>query len=236
MVDEGAVTNELDGSEVAMSVVLSLAGAGPAHVLAGASQLAELTAALHAYTEAEHHPWAMRWARGLEADTGPGDTAAQSTASASTLNPKLRRRIREWAPLWASYRARYLLPLSATGDRTLAEELADIESLPLPLFAELTGYAIRGGNSGAPLNRVLRDAGQRAGLLAATERRSTARAELARRLLDAPDALRADLLDLLTGAALALEPDLTRAERAIAAQLPRLRMSIEHDGPGRTLA
>ncbi|WP_086846663.1 DUF5937 family protein [Streptomyces coeruleofuscus] len=219
-----------------MSVVLSLAGAGPARVLAGASQLAELTAALHAYTEAEHHPWAMRWARGLETDRDRGDASGQSTTSASALTPALRHRVREWAPLWASYRARYLLPLSAAGDRTLAEELADIESLPLPLFAELTGYAIRGGNSGSPLNRVLHDAGQRAGLLAATERRSTARAELARRLLDGPDALRADLLDLLTGIALALEPDLTRAERAINAQLPKLRKSMEHDGPGRTLA
>ncbi|WP_367323236.1 DUF5937 family protein [Streptomyces sp. HUAS ZL42] len=219
-----------------MSVVLSLAGAGPAHVLAGASPLAELTAALHAYTETEHHHWALRWARGLEAEPDRGDTSARTTATGSTLSPETRRHIREWAPLWAAYRARYLLPLSPVGDRTLAEEIADIERLPLPLFAELTGYAIRGGNSGPPLNRILGDAGQRAGLLASAERRSTARAELADRLLDDPGTLRTDLLDLLICAARALEADLARAERAISEQLPGLCKRIQREGPGQTLA
>ncbi|NGO07979.1 helix-turn-helix transcriptional regulator [Streptomyces sp. HC44] len=225
-----------------MSVVLSLAGADPSCVSADASPLAELTAALHAYTEAEHHPHAIRWARGLETDasvsgvSGNGASAPDTAAPASALTPGLRRRIRGWAPLWASYRARYLLPLSAAGDRPLDAELADIADLPPPLFAELTGYAIRGGNSGTPLDRVLSDRTQREGLLAAAERRSTARAELAHRLLDAPDSLRADLLDLLAQAARALEPDLARAARAIGGRLPQLRASLDRDGPSRTLA
>ncbi|GGX43229.1 hypothetical protein GCM10010321_69670 [Streptomyces chartreusis] len=222
--------------EVAMSVVLSLAGASPSCVSAGASPLAELGAALHAYTEAEHHPRALRWVRGLDADGPDGDGSTRDGASTSTLTPRLRRRIRDWAPLWASYRARYLFPLSASGDRPLDAELTDLAELPLPLFVELTGYAIRGGNSGAPLDRVLDDREQREGLLTAAEQRSTARAELARRLLAAPEPLRADLLDLLAQAARALEPDLARAARMIAGQLPRLRDSLEHCGPGRTLA
>jgi DNA-binding transcriptional ArsR family regulator len=221
---------------VAVSVVLSLAGAGPASIAVGASPLAETTAALHAYTEAEHHPHAMRWARGLETAPAGGEQPDGGAEPGSGLTPDLRRRIRAWAPLWAAYRARYLLPLTAVGDRPLCAELADIEELPLPLFAELTGYAIRGGNSGVPLNAVLHDAEQRAGLLAAADRRSTARAELARRLLQSPEELRADLLDLLARAAHALEPDLARAERAISAQLPKLRTAIEHEGPGRALA
>lgn len=219
-----------------MSVVLSLSSAAPSRVSAGASPLAELTAALHAYTEAEHHPRVLRWARGLEADPPGGDGSAGGVAPASLLPPDLRRRIRDWAPLWASYRARYLLPLSTAGDRTLESELADIEKLPLPLFAELTGYAIRGGNSGTSLDGVLDDREQREGLLLAAELHSTARAELARRFLDSPEALRADLLDFLAEVAHALEPDLSRAARAIAGQLPRLRASIKHSGPGKALA
>ncbi|MDQ0750030.1 DNA-binding transcriptional ArsR family regulator [Streptomyces africanus] len=218
-----------------MSVVLSLAGADPSCVSAHASPLAELTAALHAYTEAEHHPHAIRWARGLETEASGSGASVPDKAPASALTPALRRRIRGWAPLWASYRARYLLPLTA-GDRLLDAELADIADLPPPLFAELTGYAIRGGNSGTPLDRVLSDRTQREGLLAAAERRSTARAELAHRLLDAPDSLRADLLDLLAQAARALEPDLARAARVIGGRLPGLRASLDRDGPGRTLA
>ncbi|MFE6942211.1 ArsR/SmtB family transcription factor [Streptomyces chartreusis] len=218
-----------------MSVVLSLAGASPSCVSAGASPLAELGAALHAYTEAEHHPRALRWVRGLDTDA-PSDTATGGGAPTSTLTPVLRQRIRDWAPLWASYRARYLFPLSASGDRPLEAELTDVAELPLPLFVELTGYAIRGGNSGASLDRILNDRAQREGLLTAAEQRSTARAELARRLLDSPEALRADLLDLLAQAARALEPDLARAARMIGGQMTALRDSLEHNGPGSTLA
>ncbi|WP_060883921.1 hypothetical protein [Streptomyces caniscabiei] len=67
----------------------------------------------------------------------------------------------------------------------------------------------------------------------AAERRSTARSELARRLPHAPESLRTDLLER---AARALEPDLARAARAIPGQLPGLRRTVEHDGPGRALA
>ncbi|MEX2970750.1 DUF5937 family protein [Streptomyces sp. C184] len=219
-----------------MSVVLMLAGAAPSSVVVGASPLAEVTAALHAYTEAEHHPATIRWARNLDAE-GPGSGGpARDEGAVAALPAGLRQRIRGWAPLWASYRARYLLPLRAAADRPLDAELADIADLPLPRFAELTGYAVRGGNSGAPLDRVLHDSTQRDDLLAAAELRSTARAELARRLLDAPDELRSDLLALLSQAAQALEPDLTRAARTIATHVPRLRATIERSGPGRALA
>ncbi|MFF0398623.1 DUF5937 family protein [Streptomyces sp. NPDC005248] len=218
-----------------MSVVLLLAGAEPSGVVVGASPLAELTAALHAYTEAEHHPGTVRWARGLDADSPGNGTVPESSAPAA-LDPDLRRRIMAWAPLWASYRARYLLPLHAEASRSLDAELADLADLPLPRFAELTGYAVRGGNSGTPLDRVLHDATQRDGLLAAAELRSTARAELAHRLLEAPQTLRTDLLELLAQAARALDSDLTRAARTIAAQLSRLRAAIEHESLGEALA
>jgi DNA-binding transcriptional ArsR family regulator len=92
------------------------------------------------------------------------------------------------------------------------------------------------GNSGSCLDHVLDDPAQRKSLLSAAELRSTARAELARRLLSAPEALRADLLDLLTLTATALEPDLTWAARTIAAQLPQLRASFDRSGLGKTLA
>lgn len=218
-----------------MSVVLSLAGARPSRVSVGASPLAELTAALHAYTEAEHHPGVLRWVRHLDTGTA-GEGPGQEPGRVSALTPELRRLIRDWAPLWASYRARYLLPMSATADRSLEAELTDIGDLPLSRFAELTAYAVRGGNSGSPLDHVLDDPAQRASLLSAAELRSTARAELARRLLGAPEVLRADLLALLTQAAAALEPDLTRAARTIAAHLPQLRAGLDRDGLGTALA
>ncbi|WP_236068146.1 DUF5937 family protein, partial [Streptomyces brasiliscabiei] len=70
------------GLEVSMSVVLSLAGAPPSRVAVGSSPLAELTAALHAYTEAEHHPRAIHWARGLETHgTAPDPDAAPALHS-----------------------------------------------------------------------------------------------------------------------------------------------------------
>jgi DNA-binding transcriptional ArsR family regulator len=218
-----------------MSVVLLLTGATPSAVVAGASPLAELTAALHAYTEAEHHPGTIRWARGLDAAPAQ-ENPPESAVAAFALDPDLRRRIMGWAPLWASYRARYLLPLRAEADRALAEELAVIADMPLPRFAELTGYAVRGGNSGSTLDRLLDDADQRANLIASAELRSTARAELARRLLGDPECLRAGLLDLLVTAARALEPDLARAARAGASHLSHLRASFKHNGLGDTLA
>jgi DNA-binding transcriptional ArsR family regulator len=205
-----------------VSVVLLLAGAAPSSVAVGSSPLAELTAALHAFTEAEHHAGTVRWARNLDSD--------------ASLNAELRRRIRAWAPLWASYRARYLLPLRAEGGRELADELGDIADLPLDRFVELTGFAVRGGNSGTPLDDLLRDGRQRAGLLAAAEQRSSVRTELAHRLLDAPEALRTDLLAMLTEAALALEPDLTRVARTIGGHLAPLRTAVQRGGMGEALA
>ncbi|MBP2324980.1 DNA-binding transcriptional ArsR family regulator [Kibdelosporangium banguiense] len=202
-----------------MSVVLLLAGATSASFAVGESPLAELTAALHAYTEPEHHPGAWRWARGLD----------------ESLDSELRRRIRAWSPLWASYRARYLVPLHAAGDRTLTQELADIEALPQARFAELTGYAIRGGNTGEPLDLVLTDPAQQKGLRATAELRSTTRAELADRLLTSPTALRTDLIELLNSAADALASDLAKARRLIKSRLPALRRALSADGPAQAL-
>src|SRR5829696_5362950 len=98
-------SSRTDERDVAMSVVLQLSGAAPADVAVGASSLAELAAALHAYTEAEHHPCTLRWARGLDAV----DTQGVQGATGAALAPGLRLRIMDLAPLWAAYRARYLL-------------------------------------------------------------------------------------------------------------------------------
>jgi len=81
--------------------------------------------------------------------------------------------------------------------RPLADELADIAGLPLALFVEHAAYAIRGGNSGPPLDRLLDDAGQPQQLRRAARLRSTSRRELTEQLLDAPTEFRAHLLDFL---------------------------------------
>ncbi|MFI5681690.1 hypothetical protein [Streptomyces cellulosae] len=72
-------------------------------------------------------PGTLRWARGLDAEDAHGVPGAPGAA----LAPGLRLRVMDLAPLWAAYRARYLLPMSAGPDRPLSAEPADIADLPL---------------------------------------------------------------------------------------------------------
>ncbi|MEU4157959.1 DUF5937 family protein [Actinoplanes sp. NPDC026670] len=149
-----------------------------AAVRPGLSPLAELTAHLHAHTEREHHP-----------QIRPGD--------GSGPGPELTEQMHQWSPLWAAYQARFLFPAGPQPGRALADELADVADLPLDRFAEHAGYALRGGNSGPPLDALLHDTGQQQHLRRAARLRSTSRRELTEQLLDGPGAFRADLLEFL---------------------------------------
>lgn len=161
-----------------MAVTVIVDNLPPTAVRVGLSPLAELTAHLHAHTEREHHPQAR-----------PTDETA--------LDPGLTEQMHRWSPLWSAYQARFLLPAGPGLGRPLADELADLADLPLALFVEHAAYAIRSGNSGPPLDRLLDDAEQRQQLRRAARLRSTSRRELAEQLLDAPTAFRTNLLEFL---------------------------------------
>lgn len=183
----------------------------PAPVI-GLSPLAELVAQLHALTEREHHT--------QDAGEPP--------------NPDL---VRSWAPLWAPYRGRFLFPMRANAGRRLTDELTDIAELPIPLFAELAGYAIRGGPSGVSFAGLLDDPAQRLQLIRAARLRSTARSELATRLLDSPGAFRADLLAFLSAYAReCFEPKWRELRGRLSAEADRLRLRLRDRGVATALA
>jgi DNA-binding transcriptional ArsR family regulator len=200
-----------------MAVVVIVESAPPAALRVGVSPLAELTARLHAVTEREHHSQ-------VEPDEPVPDE------------------VDHWSPLWAAYQARFLLPGGplpgepALG-RPLGHELADISRLPLPLFAEHAGYAIRGGNSGPPLDRLLDDPEQQHQLRRAARLRSTGRSELADRLLEAPTAFRDDLVDFLARYAETwFGADWRRLQPRIQAQAHRLQIRVRDRDPATALA
>jgi DNA-binding transcriptional ArsR family regulator len=189
-----------------MAVTVIVDNLPPTAVRAGLSPLAELTAHLHAHTEREHHPQAR-----------PNNETA--------LGLGLTEQMHRWSPLWAAYQARFLLPVGPNLGRPLADELADIAGLPLTLFVEHAGYAIRGGNSGPPLDRLLDDPEQQQQLRRAARLRSTSRSELTEQLLDAPTEFRAHLLDFLASYAQAcFDAEWHRLRPLLQAEVHRLRI------------
>jgi len=201
---------------MALSVIV---GTAPPDVAAvGLSPLAELTAQLHALTESEHHPQAL-----------PDE--------AMSGHPELLNAAYRWAPLWAAYRARFLGPFGRTLDRSLADELADVAALPMPLFAECAGRAIRGSIDGPPLDRLLDHPGQQERLRQAARGRSTGRTELADRLVGSPEAFRTALLTFLEQyAATRFAADWRVLRPRLQAEATRLRFRVRDQGLAAALA
>ncbi len=159
------------------------------------SPLAELCACLHALDEPGHHPAAARWIARLHAETD-SDLLARATA---------------WAPLWGAFRARYLLPLSPSPgrSRSLADELAEIEALPIGEFTAMTLQALIGKNGAVLGPNVL----QRLRLI------SSSRVELGARVYDDAHGFRRELLGFLTGfAAAAFDADWPGLRTALLAE------------------
>lgn len=201
-----------------MAVTVIVDSLPPTAVRVGLSPLAELTAHLHANTEREHHPQGR-----------PGEEPAR--------DPALAEQVHRWSPLWAAYQARFLLPGGPSLGRSLADELAGIAHLPLARFVEHAGYAIRSGNSGPPLDRLLDDAGQQRELRRAARLRSTSRRELAEQLLDGPAAFRADLLDFLARYAQAcFDAEWHQLRPRLQADVHRLRIRLRDRDTATALA
>jgi DNA-binding transcriptional ArsR family regulator len=166
-----------------MAVVITTHAASAADLVVGVSPLAELMACLHAIAEPDHHLEVQAWLTRVRAG----------------LSPDLQNQLTSYAPLWARRRCRLLLPFELPLGRTLAEELRRIEDLPLDWFVLITAEAIHGGS--VEIGDLLTDDAARNAYIAACERRSFRRGELARHLADSPQALRAGLLSLLRGCA-----------------------------------
>jgi DNA-binding transcriptional ArsR family regulator len=163
-----------------MAITFLLEGCQPARVTIGTSPIAELMACLHVLTEPEHHPHQQRWAH----------------ATTSTLPPALAASLRRFAPLWARYRCRLLLPIRRPLDRTLEEELGILADLDIDVFAEHVANALVGVQHGA-FDRILGNPTQQELVLDTARRRSYQREELAERLFADASTLRTDLLDVL---------------------------------------
>lgn len=201
-----------------MATSLIFAGAPANAAEVGLSPLAELVAHLHALAHREHHPQAM------------GEPVL-------ARHPDLADEFYRWSPLWATYRGRFLFPYRSSLGRSLADELADIADLPLPHFAELAGYAVRGGHSGASLDRILDDPEQQQHLRHTVRQHSTARSELADHLLSAPAAFRDSLLDFLFRYSAAhFDSKWHALQPRLQAEVHRLRIRIRDKGAAAALA
>ena len=164
-----------------MAVTLDLTDVKSSRLVTGLSPLAELMSCLHVLTEPGHHPQQQRWA---------SDTSAQ-------LPPHLTAALRRYAPLWARFRCRVLLPREPTLNSSLDQELSALGALDIHEVAEHISYALL-GNRVDGYRSILTDRRLQAELLHEAARRSLAREELALRLLADPEAVRRDLIEFLT--------------------------------------
>lgn len=212
-IDAGALFVATTVDEMATSLLFESAPADAAQV--GLSPLAELVAHLHALAQREHHP----------------------QATALDEHSDLADEFYRWSPLWATYRGRFFFPGRPTLGRSFADELADIADLPIPRFAEYAAYAIRGGHSGARLERILEDPEQQRHLRYTVRQRSVDRSELADQLLTAPAAFRDRLLDFLARYCAAhFGAEWQALQARLQAEVHRLRIRIRNKGAAAALA
>ncbi len=181
-----------------MAVTLLLDPPGTGSVVVRQSPLAELCACLHAFDEPGHHPASAAWVARAHADL---DTALLAQAAV-------------WAPLWGAFRARYLLPLSADGRRTLDDELEEVAGLPIGEFTDMSVQALIGKNDTGLAPRLSDEVLHRLRLI------SSSRMEIGARLLADPEGVRAELLGFLAAFAAA----------AFDAEWPALRRVLDRDG------
>lgn len=145
------------------------------------SPLAELTAALHAFVEPDHHPASRPWIE----------------QARERVDEDLVRRILSFGPLFGALRARYLLPLAPHQYPSIDDELRDIADLPLERFSELTAQALLSLSSSKQPPEVLRNRRSRSAFLAALQQMSWQRADLGIALVNDAEGLRHRIIELL---------------------------------------
>jgi DNA-binding transcriptional ArsR family regulator len=193
-----------------MAVVITLQGVVPADVAVGLSPLAELMACLHSVAEPEHHLDVRPWLERVNAD----------------LSAESKSLLAVYAPLWNRRRCRVLLPLEPPLGRTLEQELARLEALPLDDFVTVVAPGVHGGVFDT--RDLLTDESVRSAYVLSSERRSFSRGELARRLLQNPQQMRAGLLELLRRcAAEFFDAEWARVQHRLESECTRVRARIQ---------
>ncbi|WP_430592197.1 DUF5937 family protein [Humidisolicoccus flavus] len=114
-----------------MPIVFDVANVSPQNVAVSPRVLSELMALLHVHAESGHHRDRIRELRRIS-DLVPGSLAGQ---------------LRLYAPLWARFRFRALMPLSTTiegGADSFEAELHEYLSLPEDVFVAMAAEGIAG--------------------------------------------------------------------------------------------
>ncbi|MFB9835908.1 ArsR/SmtB family transcription factor [Actinoallomurus acaciae] len=202
-----------------MVVTLDVDEALPVHFTAGASPMSELLACLHALAEPEHHPESRAWLASVR----------------ERIPDSLVQRLNQYAPLWARYRCRLLFPLRGPLDRDLPAELHTLAAYAQPMFVSLAASGIR-GTSFEGIDD-LHDAARQRAFIKASERRSFSRGELARALIDDPEAFRAGLVETLERCAdTFFEAEWRRVGPHLKDTAARVRGQLRRDPPATVLA
>jgi DNA-binding transcriptional ArsR family regulator len=184
-----------------VAVVLNTVGVSAADLVAGVSPLAELMACLHSIAEPEHHVESRSWLQRVRGGLTPG----------------LQNQLTTFAPLWARRRCRLLLPFGLPLGQTLDDELGLLAELPLSRFTAIAADTVHG--HGIDAGDLLGDVAAQESYVAACERRSFSRGELARHLVRDPEGLRTGLLEVLRRC----------ADEFFADEWPRVRHRLESE-------
>jgi DNA-binding transcriptional ArsR family regulator len=205
-----------------VSIILDVGELGRENIVVGPSPLAELMAALHVLAEPEHHPESAGWTR-----------------RAAAMDPELHEELTCYAPLWARFRCRLFFPRALPLAPTLEAELAGIEQLRPDDFTDLVAPGIL-GTASFPVpeaREVLENRTAAEDFVRQCTRRSYARGELARRLLDDPEGFKARLLDVLRSAERAFFAESWRELRPVLeAKAREVRRDLTRRSPADVLA
>ncbi|MCU1615940.1 MAG: transcriptional regulator [Frankiales bacterium] len=163
-----------------MVIRLLLDGANTAGISVQLSPLAELCAALHAFSNAEHHPASAAWVDRLR------------TARTEALDQVYR-----WSPLWGSQKAEFFYPLRSRSELALQEELAEVAKLPIDVFVGMSAKSLTDGDPEPDYARLFEDSRARKRFMDLMTRMPEERWRLARELVSDPERSRSQLLDFL---------------------------------------
>ncbi|SMX94958.1 DNA-binding transcriptional regulator, ArsR family [Brevibacterium sp. 239c] len=193
-----------------MPITLDLTDTTPADIVVQPSPLLEFMAAMHAFTEHDHHPEHQSVAAQLQ--TGLGD--------------ELVERAHYYSPLWSRFRCR-LFFVRGIGLASFEAQVADVRAMSDQGFAELAAEGILG--MGRTVDHVELLAEPEA-FVNTCRRRSSARAELAERLVEDVADFREQLLLFLERAwDAAVRNVWTRSAPTLAATAERIRLQLDDD-------
>ena len=162
-----------------MPIVLDVSQVAEGTVSVQYSPVADMMALLHVFAEPGHHR----------------DRGVMMQSVHSMLSSRMSELLDEFSPLWARYRARFMMPLSTSTHSDLIAELRAVEEMDLGDFTMLAAEAIHGNRSN--WTELLRQEDVRQTFLEHAENASPERAQLAHRLVENPRRFRERLLAFL---------------------------------------